>query len=92
MPGDDELNYSYSNDNGSVTTYTTASTILDTPDRKLTDGKVLKLNDFRLPLDKTEYLQPQSAAPAAYLELSTDDTENGRWPNIQLNVLKQRIR
>jgi len=80
LPGEDELDYSYSNGNESLTTYTTASTVLDTPDRKQTDGKVLKLNELRLPLDKTDYLQPQSYAPATYLdlELNSDSTDHGK--------------
>jgi hypothetical protein len=72
LPGDDDTDYGY--DHGSVTTYMTATTMLDTPDRKSLDIKLSKSNELRLPLDKTEYLQPQSSAPATYLDLEISNT------------------
>lgn len=63
----------------------TASTLLDTPDRKPVDNKIQKTNELRLPLDKTEYLQPQSSTPATYLDLEVSNTNCSGTGNQQRN-------
>jgi hypothetical protein len=89
LPADDDTDYSC--DHGSVTTYITATTLLDTPDRKPVDNKMQKANELRLPLDKTEYLQPQSSAPATYLDLEITNTNGSETGNQMGNYAAYRV-